>query len=81
MHDGIQPIPKKVEVRQNKAPPKTRKELCQFIGHLTSTAVPWQRTDIEQKTFDMMKQIISWETLLVYPNFTQPFILHTDTSH
>jgi hypothetical protein len=28
-----------------------------------------------------MKKIISWETLLAYPDFTKPFIIHTDASH
>ena len=28
-----------------------------------------------------MKRIISRETLLAYPDFTKPFIIHTDASH
>ena len=36
---------------------------------------------LEQKVFDMMKKIISQETLLAYPDFNKPFIIHTDASH
>ena len=31
-HEGVMPIPKKVEAIQALAVPKTRKKLCQFIG-------------------------------------------------
>jgi len=48
---------------------------------LTSTTVPWKWTEVEQNAFDTMKRIISRETLLVYPDFSQPFVLHTDASH
>jgi RNase H-like domain found in reverse transcriptase len=41
----------------------------------------WKWTDVEQKAFDTMKCIISRETLLAYPDFTKPFIIHTDASH
>ena len=51
------------------------------LSHLTSTVVPWRWTDIEQNAFNMMKHIISWEMLLVYTDFSQPFALHTDASH
>jgi hypothetical protein len=41
----------------------------------------WQWTDVEQKAFDTMKRIIARETLLAYPDFNQPFNIHTDASH
>jgi hypothetical protein len=50
------------------------------LSRLTSKTVPWQWTDIEQKAFDTMKRIISRETLLAYPDFNKPFIIHTDAS-
>jgi hypothetical protein len=31
--------------------------------------------------FETMKHIIVRETLLVYPDFHKPFIIHTDASH
>jgi hypothetical protein len=36
---------------------------------------------VEQKTFDTIKHIISWETLLAFPGFQKPFDIHTDASH
>ena len=34
-----------------------------------------------QKAFDTMKQLVCRETLLAYPRFDQPFIIHTDSSN
>ena len=36
-------------------------------------------TDVEHKVFDDIKQAVSQDTLLVYPNFNQRFDIHTDT--
>ena len=33
------------------------------------------------KGFDKIKQIMSQEVLLAYPDFTKPFEIHTDASH
>ena len=36
----------------------------------------------QTKAFDTMKKIVSRETLLAYPNFSEPFEIHTtDASH
>jgi len=90
-----------VEAIKNLAPPKTKRELCRFIGivnyyrdmwirrsdilaplsKLTSKTVKWQWTEVEQRAFETMKCIIARETLLVYPDFNKPFIIHTDASH
>jgi hypothetical protein len=51
------------------------------LSRLTSKTTAWNWTDVEQKAFDTMKRIISRETLLAYPNFNKPFIIHTDASH
>ena len=51
------------------------------LSKLTSKTAKWQWTEVEQKAFKMMKKIISQETLLAYPDFTKPFIIHTDASH
>src|SRR5687768_11551246 len=47
---------------------------------LTSAKVKWKWTEEHQTTFDEMKCVITRETLLAYPNFTQPFNVHTDAS-
>ena len=98
--EGIQPIPKKIEAIQNNAPPKTRKQLCSFIGMinyyrdmwirrfeilapltlLTSHKTKWEWTNVHQRSFDLIKKVLSRETLLAYPDFSKPFEIHTDAS-
>jgi hypothetical protein len=51
------------------------------LSKLTSKTARWQWTKVEQNAFEKMKRIISRETLLVYPDFTKPFVIHTDASH
>ena len=41
----------------------------------------WQWTEVEQAAFETMKKIIGKETLLAYPGFSKPFVIHTDASH
>jgi Reverse transcriptase (RNA-dependent DNA polymerase)/RNase H-like domain found in reverse transcriptase len=47
---------------------------------LTSVNSKWEWTDIHQAAFDRMKTILARETVLAYPDFNQPFHLHTDAS-
>ena len=47
---------------------------------LTSSEVKFIWTDKERKAFNIMKQILSKETLLAYPDFSKPFKIHTDAS-
>ncbi len=58
-----------------------RSDVLAPLSKLTSKTVKWQWTTVEQKAFDTMKRIIARETLLVYPDFNQPFIIYTDASH
>ena len=39
----------------------------------------WEKE--QQHAFDIIKKVISKETLLVYPNFNETFQIHTDASH
>jgi hypothetical protein len=39
----------------------------------------WEKE--QQHAFETIKKIISKETLLIYPNFNEPFQIHTDASH
>jgi hypothetical protein len=39
----------------------------------------WEKE--QQHAFEMIKTVISKETLLVYPNFNEPFQIHTNASH
>ena len=47
---------------------------------LMSVNVPWKWTKVHQDALDEMKQLISRETLLAYPNFSEIFEIHTDAS-
>jgi hypothetical protein len=58
-----------------------RSDVLAPLSKLTSKTTPWHWTNEEQKAFETMKRIISRETLLAYPDFSQPFIIHTDASH
>ena len=51
------------------------------LTKMTSKEAKFQWTDTERKAFTTMKQILSKETLLAYPNFNKPFEIHTDASH
>src|SRR5687767_13360744 len=42
--------------------------------------VPWKWTKVHQEAFDEMKRVITRETLLAYPNFSEIFEIHTDAS-
>ena len=56
-------------------------EVLAPLTRLTSNKEKWQWVDVDQKAFDKIKRIISRETLLAYPDFEQPLIIHTDASH
>jgi hypothetical protein len=57
-----------------------RSDVLAPLSRLTSKTTKWQWSDVEQKAFETMKRIISRETLLAYPDFNKPFIIHTDAS-
>jgi transposase InsO family protein len=59
---------------------RKRSELLAPLTRLTSKDVPFKWTDVEQKAFDDIKRVLSTETLLAYPQFDKPFVIHTDAS-
>ena len=50
-----------------------RLNLIRPLTALTSTKVTFKWTDVEQKAFDKIKQIVSRDTLLIYPDFNKRF--------
>ena len=58
-----------------------RSDILAPLSKLVSDKVPWKWTDREQKAFELMKKVISKEVLLSYPDFSKPFVIHTDASH
>jgi hypothetical protein len=55
--------------------------LLKLQGHcLTKKDVPFEWTNEHQQAFDILKRILSPEPLLIYPDFSQPFIVACDDS-
>ena len=57
-----------------------RSHILAPLTALTSAKVKWKWTEDHQLAFDEMKRVMTRETLLAYPNFKQPFHIHTDAS-
>ncbi|MGA1256817.1 MAG: pol polyprotein, partial [Candidatus Nanopelagicaceae bacterium] len=51
------------------------------LARLTSNNTKWEWTEKEANAFKMAKKIMAKEALLAYPDFTKPFVIHTDASH
>lgn len=57
-----------------------RSHILALLTALTSAKVKWKWTEEHQVAFDKMKQVMTRETLLAYPNFSEPFDIHMDAS-
>ena len=57
-----------------------RSHILAPLSALTSSKVKWEWTLEHQSAFDAMKVAIAQETLLTYPDFNKPFVIHTDAS-
>ena len=57
-----------------------RSEVLAPLTELTSEKKPFTWTEKCDKAFQTMKRILSKEVLLTYPDFNQPFDIHTDAS-
>ena len=55
-------------------------EMAKPLTSLTKKEVPFEWTSEQQRAFEKLKQILSTEPLLVYPDFSQPFIVACDAS-
>ena len=58
-----------------------RSDILAPLTKLTSSKEDWVWTDLEQKAFDRIRHVVSKETLLAYPDFEKPFMIHTDASY
>ena len=47
---------------------------------MTSKTAKWEWTDVHRTSFRKIKELLSKEVLLTYPNFNEPFEIHTDAS-
>ena len=50
------------------------------MAALTSKTKKWEWTDKHQKAFDLAKKVTARQTVLACPNFSKPFVTHTDAS-
>ena len=57
-----------------------RSELLAPLMSLTSNKCKWDWADKHQTDFEGIKNVILRKTLLSYPDFNQPFDIHTDAS-
>ena len=53
--------------------------LVQPLTKLTPEKINFKWTEIKQKSFDKIKQIAAYNTLLAYLYFIKLFYIHTDT--
>ena len=54
--------------------------LLQPLAELTSYKVKFKWTDVEQKAFYYIKQIVVCDTLLAYPYFNEQLDIYMDSS-
>ena len=59
---------------------RKRSDVLAPLTRLTKKDVKFVWIEVEQKAFDDVKRIISRETILAYPDFSKPFVIHTDAS-
>lgn len=53
-------------------------ELAKPLTSLTKKDVPFECTNEHQKAFEELKRILNTEPLLIYSDFSQPFIVGCD---
>ena len=58
-----------------------RSHILAPLASLTSTKTKWSWGPKQKAAFAMAKKVITREAMLAYPNFTKPFVIHTDASH
>ena len=57
-----------------------RSHILTPLNSLLKKETKWVWTDEHTKAFNTIKRVMSWETLLHYPDFKKPFEIHTDAS-
>ena len=57
-----------------------RSEILAPLTAVTSASNRWKWTEVEDNAFKEMKQVMARETLLAFPDFNEPFVIHMDAS-
>ena len=58
-----------------------RSHLLKPLIALTSTKITFKWTNVEQKAFNKIRQIVARDTLLTYPDLNERFDIHTYASN
>ena len=58
-----------------------RSHILAPLASLTSNSTKWNWGPQQTAAFAMAKKVIAKEAMLAYPNFSKPFVIHTDASH
>ena len=58
-----------------------RSHLLAPLAALTSKNTKWSWGPQQQTAFETAKKVMAKEVMLAYPDYTQPFEIHTDASH
>jgi transposase InsO family protein len=58
-----------------------RSDILAPLSGMTSESTKFVWTDVQQQAFDKIKQIVSREVMLAFPDFSKVFEIHTDASH
>ena len=58
-----------------------RSHILAPLAALTSKTVKWEWGAKQKAAFLMAKRVIAKEAILAYPDFSKPFVIHTDASH
>ena len=60
---------------------RRRSHILAPLSALASDKKPWKWGPEEQKAFEEIKEVVSEETLLMFPQFDKPFHVYTDASN
>jgi len=59
---------------------RRRSHLTAPLSALVSKATPWRWGKVEQEAFEAIKQVVSKETMLAFPDFNKTFHVYADSS-
>ena len=58
-----------------------RSHILAPLAHLTSKKNKWEFGPKQKAAFELTKRILAREVMLAYPDYSKPFVIHTDASH
>ena len=59
---------------------RTSHALAPLASLTSKSKTKWSWGPQQQATFEMAKKVIAWEVMLAHPDFSEPFVIHTDAS-